>query len=104
MKKWYLLKIILLLDIILVLEIPIIITASIKILFIFLGATCEEWSTREIKGEKRNRLQACSGAAFFSDAYAIGKLTVDNGGWGDLHWELISSIDGSLLDSIAIQA
>ena len=46
----------------------------------------------------------CQNADFFTDAYAIGKLTIDNGGWGDIQWQLFSSIDGSILDSITIKA
>jgi hypothetical protein len=72
------------------------------ITFLDTGATCEEWSTRLIKGELKNDRSVCEGAAFFSDAYAIGKLTVSDGGRGDLEWELLSSITGEVLDSVTI--
>lgn len=68
------------------------------------GATCEEWSNRMVRGEKKNKRSVCENAAFFTDAYAIGKLTIENNGWGDIKWELLSSIDGSVLDAITISA
>eukprot|EP00604_Paraphysomonas_vestita_P002389 CAMPEP_0174819338 /NCGR_PEP_ID=MMETSP1107-20130205/2503_1 /TAXON_ID=36770 /ORGANISM="Paraphysomonas vestita, Strain GFlagA" /LENGTH=335 /DNA_ID=CAMNT_0016032633 /DNA_START=399 /DNA_END=1406 /DNA_ORIENTATION=- len=66
------------------------------------NATCHEWSTRLVKGERRNRESVCAEAEFFTDAYAIGKLTAQDGGWGDLQWELLSSITGEVIDYVTI--
>jgi hypothetical protein len=68
------------------------------------NATCHEWSTRLVKGELKNDESICSGAEFFTDAYAIGKLTALDGGWGDLTWELLSSITGEVIDSVTVSA
>jgi hypothetical protein len=68
------------------------------------NATCHEWSTRLVKGERRNDESICSSAEFFTDAYAIGKLTALEGGWGDLQWDLLSSITGEVIDSVTLSA
>lgn len=68
------------------------------------GVTCEAWSQYEFgaNNAKKNKLSSCQGAEYFTDAYAIGKLTIADGGRGDLTWTLVSSIDGSVLDSITL--
>eukprot|EP00286_Rhodomonas_abbreviata_P023490 CAMPEP_0181309894 /NCGR_PEP_ID=MMETSP1101-20121128/12269_1 /TAXON_ID=46948 /ORGANISM="Rhodomonas abbreviata, Strain Caron Lab Isolate" /LENGTH=448 /DNA_ID=CAMNT_0023416433 /DNA_START=92 /DNA_END=1438 /DNA_ORIENTATION=+ len=70
------------------------------------GTTCEAWSELRFPplGLRKNRLSACSGAEFFTDAYAVGKLTIADGGRGDITWELFSSIDRTVLDSVVIKA
>lgn len=57
-----------------------------------------------MKGELKNKKEVCEGAVFFTDAYAIGKLTIANGGYGDILWELYSSVDGSVIDTVTISA
>jgi hypothetical protein len=68
------------------------------------GVSCEQWAAYQFPPPnlKKNKLTSCQGAEFFTDAYAIGKLTVGDFGRGDLHWQLVSSIDGSLLDSVTL--
>lgn len=68
------------------------------------NATCHEWSKRLVKGEYRNKESVCAEAEFFTDAYAIGKLTAQDGGWGDLQWELLSSITGEVIDYVTISS
>jgi hypothetical protein len=65
--------------------------------------TCEEWANYTwADGSKKNKLSSCESAAFFTDAYAIGILTAQDNGRGDLKWELMSSIDGSVIDTVSI--
>ena len=81
--------------------------------------TCEDWvkngghvgSKTVAEGGKlhpgdpmamKNDLRLCADAEFFTDAYALGQLVVDDNGRGDLHWKLLSSMDGSVLDEITI--
>lgn len=69
------------------------------------GTTCSEWVANGPKtdsGVSKNKLESCASATFFTDAYAIGKLTIEDGGHGDLKWELMSSMDGSVIDSVGI--
>jgi len=68
------------------------------------GVTCEKWAEYQFppKNAKKNLLSSCEGAEFFSDAYAIGKLTIGDFGRGDIKWQLFSSIDGSVLDSVTL--
>jgi hypothetical protein len=64
------------------------------------GATCDEWSRRA--GGKKNKKSICEGATFFTDAYAIGKLSIADGGYGAISWQLVSSIDGSIIDAVTL--
>lgn len=66
--------------------------------------SCEQWADYQWNdGSKRNKIETCAGAAFFTDAYAIGQLTVEDNGRGDMKWELYASTDGSVIDSITLK-
>jgi hypothetical protein len=55
----------------------------------------EDWSTvcKGLGGED----------TYFTNAYSIGKMTIADNGHGDqLLFELYSSVDGSVLDSVTI--
>ena len=69
------------------------------------GTSCAAWAQYEFPPHnlKKNKLEACEGAEFFTDAYAIGKLKIENFGKGDVSWKLYSSIDGSVLDSVSLK-
>ena len=69
------------------------------------GNTCANWASYEFPPHnlKKNKLETCEGAEFFTDAYAIGKLRIEDFGRGDVKWELYSSIDGSVLDSVSLK-
>jgi len=69
------------------------------------GTTCAQWADLKFPphNEKKNRLETCDGAEFFTDAYAIGKLTIAEMGRGPISWQLVSSIDGSVLDSLTLE-
>lgn len=65
------------------------------------NTTCYDWTQRVFPGGlKKNNIATCQSASFFTDAYAIGVLTVADGGRGDMQWQLLSSIDGSVLDEV----
>lgn len=68
------------------------------------GVTCEAWAQYEFppNNAKKNKLSSCQDAEYFTDAYAIGRLSVADGGRGDVKWTLVSSIDGSVLDTITL--
>jgi hypothetical protein len=69
------------------------------------GVTCAKWADYQFPptNAKKNKLSSCEGAEFFSDAYAIGKLTIGDFGRGDVKWQLVSSIDGSVLDTVTLK-
>jgi hypothetical protein len=59
-------------------------------------------SSGEAPFGSKNARKFCDTAEFFTDAYALGKMTIEDNGRGDLTWELYSSIDGSVLDKIVL--
>ena len=66
--------------------------------------TCEEWGNYQWNdGTKKNKVESCAGAAFFTDAYAIGQLSVEDNGRGDMTWELYAATDGSVIDTITLK-
>ncbi len=62
------------------------------------------------KDKEENYLSICQGltngdddSSYFTNAYSIGKMTIADNGHGDtLLWELYSSVDGSVLDTVVI--
>jgi hypothetical protein len=65
--------------------------------------TCEQWANYTwADGSQKNRLESCAKATFFTDAFAIGVMTVEDNGRGNLKWELFASTDGSVIDTITL--